>query len=132
MPVEDFLPDYLDEFFEDQDSSLGIPDEFSQRVMLSKAVARAHQVDSELREQVPGVLAEYVRHALEEAATAAAELLVTHPEDDRAIFELQKRTAPYAGVMAWIRHSIAIGQTSQIELSEMNENQDLDDDRQIN
>lgn len=111
---------YVD-YDDDPEVGIGIPSEFTQRAMLSEAVGLASAIDRELRGQVPGMLAAYVEHAMQEASAAAAALLTMHPKNERELFELQKRAAGYASVMAWIRSQMIVGREAAKELADMDD-----------
>jgi hypothetical protein len=104
---------------DDEDARLGIPSELAQRTMLAEAVVKANNLHLELNGEISGMLAEYVRHALGEASSAAADLLTMHPRDERELFEQQKRAAGYASVMGWIRAVLIAGRNAEEGLNEM-------------
>jgi hypothetical protein len=110
---EDLMDDY------DPEEAVGVPSEFRQRTMLGEAVIKANNIRRELVGQIDGMLADYVKYALLESSNAAAQLITMHPKNERELFELQKKAAPYASVMAWIYEQLSEGANAQQRLSQL-------------
>lgn len=108
----------MEEFEYDLDAELGIPSDMTQKAMLGEAIYKANRIHQELSGMANGMLADYVRFTLEEASEAAAALLTMHPKSERELFELQKRAAPYASVVDWIRKTLSVGQDARQQLDE--------------
>jgi hypothetical protein len=83
--------------------------------MMIRAVELGHNINGELAGAIPGVLRDYFEDLKLEAIDACAGLVVAHPTDVTTIMNLQRKTAAYAHLDAWLKTKLGAGRAAEAE-----------------